>query len=77
MARTTLDIDDAVLRQLKKRQEREHKPLGRLASELLAQALATETGPERLQPLRWTKQPLGPKVDLDDKEALRRLLDER
>lgn len=77
MTRTTLDIDDSVLRQLKKRQKREHKPLGQLASELLARALAAEGGAQPLPPLRWTAKPLGLKVDLEDKEALRRILDDR
>lgn len=75
MARTTLDIDDSVLRKLKKRQRHENKSLGQLASELLARALAAEHGTESLPPLRWTARPLGLKVDLDDKEALRQILD--
>lgn len=75
MARTTLDIDDSVLRKLKQRQRHENKSLGQLASELLARALAAESGTEPLPPLRWTARPLGLKVDLDDKEALRRILD--
>ena len=37
--RTTLDIDDPVLRELKRRQAREGKSLGRLVSDLLARAL--------------------------------------
>ena len=77
MTRTTLDLDDSVLRQLKKQQKRDHKPLGQLASELLARALATEGGFPPLPPLRWTAKPLGLKVDLEDKEALRRVLDDR
>ncbi|MDW8468082.1 MAG: hypothetical protein RML56_02725 [Burkholderiales bacterium] len=40
--RTTLDVDDAVLKDLKRRQRREGKPLGRLVSGLLAVALAQE-----------------------------------
>lgn len=76
MPRTTLDIDASVLRELKKRQRREKKTLGQLASELLAMALAAEQGTE-LPPLRWSSKPLGAKVDLEDKEAVRRLLDER
>ena len=77
MARTTLDLDDSVLRQLKKRQKREHKPLGQLASELLARALDSEEGSQPLPPLQWTAKPLGLKIDLDDKEALWRILDDR
>ena len=37
--RTTLNIDDTVLRALKRLQKKEKKPLGQLVSELLALAL--------------------------------------
>ena len=39
MPRTTVDIDASVLRELKRRQERERKTLGQLISELLAKAM--------------------------------------
>ncbi|HEY7644416.1 MAG TPA: hypothetical protein VH858_05210, partial [Hyphomicrobiales bacterium] len=39
--RTTIDIDDPILEQLKRLQRRERKSLGRLVSDLLAQSLAT------------------------------------
>ena len=76
MARTTLNIDAAVLRRLKERQRREGKTLGQLASELLAAALreADATAPRKLD---WKAQPMGALVDLDDKEALRRALEGR
>lgn len=45
MTRTTLDLDDGVLRELEARSDREHKPLGVIASELLARALAHEPDP--------------------------------
>ena len=38
--RTTIDIDDPILRELKLLQQQQGKSLGRLASDLLAQALA-------------------------------------
>jgi len=75
MARTTLDIDASVLNELKKRQRREKKTLGELASELLARALADEHIDDALPPLRWTSKDLGLRVDLDDKEAVWKILD--
>ena len=39
MPRTTIDIDAPILRDLKRRQKQEGKSLGRLVSDLLAQAL--------------------------------------
>ena len=73
MPRTTIDIDAAVLRELKERRRREGKTLGRLVSELLARALSAESREEPT--FAWTSQPMGARVDLDDKEAVRRALE--
>jgi hypothetical protein len=75
MPRTTIDIDADVLRRLKVIQRRDHKTLGQVASELLARAIASEAPDEELPPLQWPSKPIGLKVDLEDKEALWRLLD--
>jgi len=76
VARTTLDIADPVLRELKQRQRREGKSLGALASELLAQALATV--PDDRGPLSWHAQDMGtPRIDIDDKDAVWTVLDGR
>jgi hypothetical protein len=77
MPRTTVDIDASVLRELKRRQERERKTLGQLMSELLAKALESEedtTAPPRFG---WVTKDLQPRIDLDDKDALWAALDER
>jgi hypothetical protein len=76
MARTTIDIDNAVLRELKKLKRREGKSLGRLVSELLAASLAEPRG-DQPGPLGWTVRPMRALVDLDDKEAVRRALGDR
>jgi len=76
MARTTIDIDPTILRQLKARQRREGKTLGRLVSELLSTAM--QAGVDELPPLvplAWSSRPMRALVDLDDPEALRRALD--
>ena len=75
MARTTLDLDDAVLRELKERRQREGKPLGVIASELLTQAMAVEL-PSRAD-FEWVAQPMAVRVDLEDKEAVWAALEER
>jgi hypothetical protein len=74
--RTTIDIDAAVLRRLKERKRREGKTLGQLVSELLASALRAE-GVGTPRGLEWTSAPMGARVDLEDKEALRRALESR
>jgi hypothetical protein len=72
--RTTIDLDNDVLRALKRRQREVGKPLGQLVSELLAQALAATPRPS--VDIRWTTADLRPRVDLDDKDAVGRVLDQ-
>lgn len=78
MTRTTIDIDSDVLRQLKQRKELVGKPLGTLASELLAKALAAESerdaANDQLQ-WEWHSQSMGALVDIDDKDAVAAILD--
>lgn len=75
MPRTTIDIDPTVLRELKKRGRREGKTLGRIVSELLTTALSSSQ-PEPATQFRWIARPMGARMDLEDKEAVRRALDE-
>jgi hypothetical protein len=73
--RTTVDLDAPILRELKRLQRVEKKSLGRLVSDLLAQALAArKTGPTPT-PFAWTSQPMGARVDLRDKDAVHAVLD--
>jgi plasmid stability protein len=75
MPRTTLDIDDGVLRALKDRRRNEQRALGVIASELLAQALAAEAAPPGR--FTWAAQPMGTPIDLEDKDAVWAELDAR
>lgn len=75
--RTTIDIADPVLRELKRRQVQEGKSLGELVSELLAQALKSDRVAEPVaSSFEWTSKSMNVLVDLEDKEAVRRALDE-
>jgi hypothetical protein len=74
MPRTTIDIDPSVLAELKRRQRREGKSLGRLLSELLADGLGREAPPAPT-PFEWIARPMSAKVDLEDADAVRRALD--
>lgn len=77
MPRTTLDLDPVVLHELRRRGQREGKSMGQVASEVLAQALA-ERGASEGPAFDWLDRDLGrPLVDLEDKEAVRAILDER
>lgn len=75
MPRTTIDLDDAVLHELKQRREREGKPLGVIASQLLARALREDVEPPT--DFEWVAGSMGAMVDLDDKDAVWAALDGR
>lgn len=73
-----MNIDDPVLEDLRALQRRDKKPLGQLVSELLVIGLRERRSPGATrQPFSWTTSPMGARVDLDDKEAVRDVLDER
>ena len=76
--RTTIDIDDPILKDLKRLQQRDGKSLGRLVSDLLAQALSASAaaGPSAAPPFSWNSRPMGAKFDLADKQALLDAMDE-
>jgi len=77
MPRTTVNIDAPILRDVRRMQKREGKPLGRLISELLGEALAQQKETGRKAPtFRWISRPLHARVDLTDKEAVRAALEQ-
>lgn len=74
--RTTVDIDDPILSEVKELQKTRRKSLGRLISELLAQALREKRdtrGPDT--PPRWISKGMQARINLNDKEALYSVLD--
>lgn len=77
--RTTIDIAGPVMRELKKLQRSTGRSLGSLVSELLSTALAGRAANDEAGGApTWSSRGMGkPRVDLRDKEAVRRLLDER
>jgi len=62
------------MRELKRRQLREGKPLGRIVSEMLAAALEAPE-PAGTPGFAWTAKAMGALVDLEDKEELRRAME--
>lgn len=77
MTRTTLNIDDPILRDLRRMQRQRRQSLGRVASDLLAEAVAHQgeaEGNER-PPFEWATQPMAARIDLADKEAVWAALD--
>jgi hypothetical protein len=73
--RTTLDIDDPILKEVKALHEREGRSMGAVVSELLAEALARRRSSRARPAFRWTSRDMKPLVDIADKEAVYAALD--
>lgn len=73
--RTTLDIDDPVLEELRIIQKAEGRSLGQIVSSLLAESLKGAARGKTDHRLLWKSAPMQARVDLSDKEALHRILD--
>jgi hypothetical protein len=73
--RTTLDIADPVLEDVRRIQEREGGTLGEVVTGLLTEGLAARRRGEAKPRLRWIAKDLGARVDLRDKDALWAVLD--
>jgi plasmid stability protein len=77
VARTTLDIDDGLLRELKKKAASQGRTLQAVVNEYLKRAAAAPAGPPyRLQLEGWRAE-LRPGVDLFDRDQLFDLMDGR
>ena len=75
--RTTIDIDDPVLQDLKRLQRLEGKSMGRLVSDLLVVALAqTRNGKPDAPTFDWTSRAMGARVNLADRDALHDAMDD-
>ena len=77
--RTTLDIDKPIIDELKRLGKRRKKTLGRIVSELLATSLKRESeknAGDSEKAFHWNARPMGALVDIEDKDALHRALDE-
>lgn len=79
MPRTTIDLDGSVLDGLRRLSRREAKSMGQVASELLAPALSgAERSGEGATAFELRTARLGrPRVDLEDKDAMWAVLEER
>jgi len=75
--RTTLDIDDPILSEVKRLHEKEGRSMGSIVSELLADALARRRTAVRVRPsFNWTSRSMRALVDLSDKDAVYAALDD-
>ena len=76
MAMPLVHIEPTVLRQLEEIQREEGKPLERVVTELLTDALSRRKGTLQTAELDWISKPMGARFDLSDKEALFAALDQ-
>ena len=75
MARTTIDIDDPILKEVKAIQKREGRSMGKIVTQLLAEALVKQKPSAKTSRLKWISRPMRSHVDLTDKEEIYRILD--
>lgn len=73
--RTTVDIDDPILREVKAIHKKEGRSMGAVVSELLADALARRRTRPARPAFRWTSRQMKALVDVSDKDALHAALD--
>ncbi len=77
MSRTTVDIEDPILDEVKRNAAAEGLSLGKAVSRLLAEALASHrVAKAGASSFRWRTAAMGARVDFTDKEALYSALDE-
>lgn len=76
--RTTIDIDDPVLKEVKRLQKKTGHSLGRLVSDLLARSLSeTRHVDTERPPFRWVTSSMAARIDLRDKDAVLDAMDRR
>jgi hypothetical protein len=75
IVRTTLDIDDPILKEVRTLHEKEGRSMGAVVSELLAEALARRRSSDARPSFRWTSRDMKPLVELSDKDAIYSALD--
>ena len=75
MTRTTLDIDRPLLEEIRSLQKKEGCSMGKVVSQLLAEALASRRASNEAPAFQWISRPMHPLVDISDKEALYSILD--
>ena len=75
MARTTIDLDDPIPKEIKGIQKREGRSMGKIVSQLLAEALVKKKSSSKTPRFKWFSRPMRSLVDLSDKDEVYRILD--
>ena len=77
MARTTIDIDTPILEEIRAIQKREKRSMGKIVTQLLAEALAVRESSSKPPTFQWVTKSMNAQVDLSDKDALYAILDRK
>ena len=75
MARTTIDIDNPILKEIKNLQKKDGRSIGKIVSQLLAEALTQRDTTAKAHRFKWAARPMGALSDLSDKDILYKPLD--
>ena len=75
MARTTIDIDNPILKEIKNLQKKDGRSIGKIVSQLLAEALNQHKPTAKTPRLKWASRSMGALLDLSDKDTLYKILD--
>jgi hypothetical protein len=75
MARTTIDIDDPILKEIKAIQKEDGRSMGKIVTQLLAEALSKQQSADKKSAFKWISRSMRSRVDLSDKDEVYRILD--
>ena len=75
MARTTIDIDNPILNEIKNLQKKDGRSIGKIVSQLLAEALDQHNTTIKAHRLKWASRPMGALLDPSDKDPIYKFLD--
>jgi hypothetical protein len=74
MARTTIDIGDPILKEVKAIQKQQGRSMGKIVSQLLAEVLVNQKSSAKSPGFKWISRPMRSHVDLADKYEVYRTL---
>jgi len=70
MARTTIDIENAVLTEVKNLRKKDGRSMSKIVSQLLTEGLAQCKNKAKASRFKWHSRRMGALIDLSDKDAL-------
>jgi hypothetical protein len=70
MARTTIDIDNPILTEVKTMQKKDGRSIGKIVPQLLAEAIAQRKNKAKASRFKWHSRRMGALIDFSDKDAL-------